>query len=135
VTTPSRLIEQATELMLAAPQVIALRVAGMMAGGTRPDAKARREYHRMGLEKVVAFEQSAMAMTLQMVRVQRQWHAEWMQQWIKMLATPWWSVNLLALASALPNPGVQRAWFGVAQRGIAPIHRRATANLRRLRKP
>ncbi len=76
----NKLMRQSAELASAAPQVIAMRLAGMLAGGLTPDAATRREYGRMGIEKLVAAHQS------------------------------------------------------FAQRGLAPVHAHATANLRRLRR-
>ncbi|HRP29208.1 MAG TPA: hypothetical protein PLG77_12335, partial [Burkholderiaceae bacterium] len=70
--TPSqRLAAQAVELSLAAPQVVAQRVARMARGGAAPSTADRREFARMGTEKVAAFWQSWFAMG--MVAWQQSW--------------------------------------------------------------
>ena len=53
-----RLAAQAVELSLAAPQVVAQRVARISRAGATPSAADRREFTRMGAEKVAAFWQS-----------------------------------------------------------------------------
>jgi hypothetical protein len=88
---------KAVELSLAAPQVIAHRTARMMAAGANPSARDRREFQRMGTEKVFAFWESMNAM----------WWAAWM--------TPWSTAKIM-------------------EKGLAPLHRRTTANARRLRR-
>ena len=88
---------KAVELSIAAPQVIAHRTARMLAAGANPDARDRREFQRMGTEKVFAFWESMNAM----------YWAAWL--------TPWSAAKIMA-------------------KGLDPVHRRATANARRLRR-
>jgi len=110
---------KAAELSIAAPQVVALRAARMLAAGVNPSARDRRELERMGTEKVFAFWESMNAMGLEMAKAQQQYALRATLQWW----TPWlnpWS----AAASATR----------VLEKGLAPVHRRAAANVRRLRK-
>ena len=91
----------------------------MLAAGVNPSARDRREFERMGTEKVLAYWESMNAMGLEMAKAQQQYALRAMLQcW-----TPWlspWS----AAASATR----------VLEKGLAPVHRRAAANVRRLRK-
>ena len=112
-----RLGRQAAELAVAAPQVIAHRLARLALAGAAPDARDRREFTRMGAEKVAAFQQS------------------WWQMGVAALAAQ----QRVALAMMSGNPArvaqaLARAGTDVAAQGLAPVSRRATANAKRLRK-
>lgn len=146
-----KLMRQSAELALAAPQVVALRLTGMLAGGLTPDVRTRGEYARMGIEKAIAAQQSLAAMSWQLFQLQQQWALHAMTQWLRVFAAPAMgtlgaqrafqavpALSWLPVAggAALGSPAVemQRALVRIAQHGLAPVHRRATANLRRLRK-
>lgn len=104
------LARQATELALAVPQVVSHRLARLALAGPLPNARDRREFHAMGQEKVHAFWQSWFAMGWAM--------AEAMQKaWIAVLQGA--RVPLLDTHAVLA-------------RGLAPVHRKATANAKRL---
>src|SRR5215471_13574882 len=111
----ARLATQAFELSMAAPQVIVHRITRLAFAGLSPSARDRREFHRMGAEKVAAFYESWNAMYLALLRAN-----------LNLALSPfqfWWSSG--------------RGWrtsMGVLDAGLAPIHRRATANARRLRR-
>ena len=116
---------QAAELAVAVPQVIAHRVTRMAIAGTSPSARDRREFHRMGAEKVAAFNESCNAMVLQVFRINQQLALSYMQS----LWFPW----------ARPGSSVQSvsrqltgAASGILGEGMAPVHRRAVANAKRL---
>jgi hypothetical protein len=117
-----KLARQTGELALAAPQVVAHRVTRMLLAGAQPSARDRREFTAMGAEKVAAFQESWMAMGMQAWRVQQQMAFAWWQA----LFTPW------ARARA---PQWPQAMMGVLGQGLAPVHRRAVANARRLGRP
>jgi hypothetical protein len=55
----ARIGTQAAELLVAAPQVVAHRLGRMALSGPRPSVNDRREFHRMGAEKVAAFGEAA----------------------------------------------------------------------------
>lgn len=145
-----KLMRQSAELALAAPQVVALRLAGMLAGGLTPDAHTRGEYARMGIEKAIAAQQSLAAMSWQLFQMQQQWALQAMTQWMRVFTAPAMGIGAqhafqalpalswlpAASGAALSSPAVemQRALVRIAQHGLAPVHRHATANLRRLRK-
>lgn len=109
------------ELWLATPQVMAMRISRMMAAGHKPTAKDRAEMRRMGNEKLVAFSQS--------------WLAMCMSWWLMPLRlAPAFAQSLAA--GPRSHGGLQQAmtrasnaWLSA---GIAPVHRTAVANVRRL---
>jgi hypothetical protein len=116
------------ELSLATPHVVAQRVARMVAAGPVPSARDQQEFQRMGDEKIVAFQQS--------------WMAMWVQAWqiqVEMLRA-----FTVAGAQALAR-GEVAAWVPLLDSasvgatrmltaGLAPVHRSAVANSRRLAK-
>jgi hypothetical protein len=104
------LARQATELAIAVPQVVAHRLTRMAMAGPMPNARDRREFHTMGQEKVHAFWQSWFAMGWAMTQAVQ-------QAWIAALQGA--RVPLLDAEAILST-------------GMGPVHRKATANARRL---
>ena len=120
------------ELSFAAPAVIALRSARMIAAGTTPTAADRREMSRMVSEKVGAFSESWAAMAARQQRAQ-------IDAWMQFMRVCWtsWFAGPMAFASLVGAPRaaqrrMRRAQTAVLASGLAPLHRVATANLRRL---
>lgn len=109
---PARLSRQASELAIAVPQVVAHRLGRLALAGPWPNARDQREFHTMGQEKVHAFWQSWFAMGWAMMEAAQ-------KSWIAMLQ-----------GARVPLVDVHH----VMARGMAPVHRKATANARRLRK-
>jgi hypothetical protein len=91
----------------------------MLAAGMNPSAGDRREFQRMGTEKVLAFWESMNVMGLEMAKAQQQYALLALRQWWSPWLSPW-----SAAASA----------SRVLEKGLGPVHRRASANVRRLRK-
>jgi hypothetical protein len=122
-----KLAEQAVGLSLAAPQVVAHRLARMAASSSTPSARDRREFTLMGVEKVAAFYESWAAMGLAAFTAQQ-----------AMLQSMWRSAALLPLglsrpASLLPTPAALTAHtVRVVSQGLAPVHKRAAGNAKRL---
>jgi hypothetical protein len=106
----TRLARQTTELALAVPQVVAHRLTRMALAGTSPSERDRREFHGMGQEKVIAFWQSCFAMGWALVQASQ-------LAWVSMLR-----------GARVPALDTQR----ILSQGLAPVHKRATANARRL---
>ena len=106
----TRLARQATELAVAVPQVVAHRLTRMALAGANPNARDRREFHAMGQEKLAAFWQSWFAMGWAMVEASQ-------LAWVALLQ-----------GARMPALDVH----GILSRGLAPVHRRATSNARRL---
>jgi hypothetical protein len=109
---------QAAELAFAVPQVIAHRLTRMALAGHAPSARDRREFHRMGAEKLEAFYESWMAMAM------HAWGAQnslWQSLWL-----PWLG------GAALPSSFFSGFTHSMLGKGMAPVHRRAVANAKRL---
>ena len=116
---------QAAELAVAVPQVVAHRVARMAMAGPALSSRDRIEFQRMGNEKTVALWASWNAMALQMMRAN--------QLFMASLMRASWSVWLTGkVPTGLGAPELQRVALGVMAKGLAPVHRTAVANARRL---
>jgi hypothetical protein len=122
-----RLAAQSVELAFAAPQVVMHRLARMASAGASPSARDRREFTRMGSEKVLAFYQSGAAFWSQVWRMQLQWSQSLM------------AIGLALMFGARPRGPSSRAVRNAAARlasaGLAPLHVTAVANARRLGRP
>jgi hypothetical protein len=125
----ARLGTQASELMLAAPQVVAHRLGRMARAGHRPSAKDQREFHRMGAEKLAAFGEAWQAMTLQMLKSNQQLAAS-------MMRSAWPGAALRGGSTGAPLAQAAAQWqqaaLDILGQGIRPVHRRAVANAKRL---
>lgn len=120
----TRLARQATDLSLAVPHVIGHRVLRMAAAGANPSARDRREFARMGNEKVLAF--------------WRSWAAMWMQGWKVQVAF----AQTVAATAWAPLLGGRRTMnvpllatetaARILSAGIAPVRAAAVANSKRL---
>ena len=135
------------EMMLASAQVIAHRTCRMALAGPAPNARDRREFALMGLEKIEAGAQSAQAMAAHMVSMSQPWDALAFRHLLRNSAafmslassrTPsQWISRQEALARALGQSAVRMADVSkdatkLAHRGLKPIHAKATTNARRL---
>ena len=117
---------QALELAWAVPQVVAHRVTRLATSGPQPSARDRQEFQRMGSEKLAAFSEAAQAV------VQQAWLAQ--ARFAMTALQPWWApwapqahqASLAAPARYLQDLAA------LPGQGLAPVHRRATANARRL---
>lgn len=125
----ARLRTQTTEMLFAAPQVVALRLGRMALAGLKPSPQDQREFHRMSDEKIAAFGEAWRAMTLQMLKSNQQLAAS-------MMRSAWPAAPLRRDAKPVPLSRVAAQWEGAALdilgQGIRPVHRRAVANAKRL---
>jgi hypothetical protein len=119
------LAAQTVALGIAAPQVIAHRMARMAAAGTSPSVTDRAEFHRMGIEKVAAANEAWAAMATQAVMENQKIALNLMQS----LWFPWMRATPKSFARQL-----HRAGTNILGEGIAPVRRRAVANAKRLRR-
>jgi len=94
----------------------------MALAGAQPNARDRREFQRMGTEKVGAFYESWAAMYGQMIRIQLEAAAT-------ILRFAWFPRTRSA---SLPRVDVARTALTVLGKGMAPVRRRAVANAKRL---
>jgi hypothetical protein len=102
---------QLAELGVAVPQVVAHRVARLALAGPLPNARDSAEFTGMVWEKQLAFSQAFVGMAAEAVR--------WNQQW----ALSWFGG---------PRPDVAQGVGAVFSKGLAPVHRKAVSNARRL---
>jgi len=112
---------QSIQLGIAVPQVIAHRVARIALAGGSPSARDRKELHRMGVEKITAFNEAWRAMAAQAFLENQKMALSVMQSfWF-----PW--VRPKSASRQLSN-----AALGILGKGMAPVRRRAVANAKRL---
>jgi hypothetical protein len=139
----TRSVTKMVELAVAAPQVIAARSARMLAAGANPGAADRMEFSKMCSEKGAAFWESLFAMGMHMVRMNQEYARSAAMQWWRLWTTPWWlssipwktpsSRSVVPAVTLLPSEKQRkRAVSRLVDAGLAPIHKRATANARRL---
>ncbi len=115
----------------AAPQVIAHRTQRMLRSGPFPAAVDRDEFRRMFDEKAEAWFESTLRMS-----------GEVWKQWFEIATStmqPWWMAPTASSHAARWRSvwcGAARRWMSsaphIARVGLGPVHRRATANARRL---
>ncbi len=122
-----KLANQALGLSMAAPLVVAHRVGRMVAAGSKPNARDRKEFNLMGAEKMAAFYESWAAMGIAAMKSQQQMAAS---MWRAAVMAPW---TMARPASLLPNSNtLARHALTVMSQGLAPVHRRAVGNAKRL---
>jgi len=122
------------EIGWAAPQVIAHRTQRMLRSGPFPGDVDRAEFRRMVDEKGEAWLESTLLMSAELWKV---WFAI-----AEASMRPWWLASTWPLRAAAwrsPHTGAARRWAKsaphIAYVGLGPVHRRATANARRLARP
>ena len=119
------MVTQAVELAFAVPQVVAHRVARMAIAGPTLSERDRQEFQRMGGEKTAAFSESWNAMTLQALHAHQALAASFFRAF--------WSPSLKGRPSASAVAArLQSAALDVLGKGMAPVHRKAVANAKRL---
>ena len=114
------------ELAVAVPQVVAHRVTRMAIAGPTPSARDRKEFERMVAEKKVAFTQAWQAMASEAVLANQ----ALAQSALRTIWTPTnWGKPAVADEFARQ---LQGATLGVLGKGLAPVHRKAISNAKRL---
>jgi hypothetical protein len=114
-------------LAVAAPEVVAHRMLRMWLAGGNWSQRDRAELHRMSAEKVAAFYESWNAMFLEMFRANIEFTLSCMGWW------PWSAASSKRFPAQLSAHG-QRTIAAMLGAGIAPVRRRAVANVKRLRR-
>jgi hypothetical protein len=114
------------ELALAVPQVVAHRLLRMAQAGPHLSARDRKEFARMIAEKHSAFGESWNAMAVQSLQSHRALAAT--------LASAAFKPSAARASAARPALAaqLQQAALAVLGKGLAPVHRRAVANAKRL---
>lgn len=116
------LSRQAVELAVAVPQVVARRLTRLALAGPKPSARDRREFQRMGAEKVTAFAESWSAMASEAARCS--------QAVSRSLLSALFMPSPMARSKALRQ--TRQATTEILRRGLSPVHGRAVANAKRL---
>ena len=135
------------EMLMASAQVVQQRTQRMAAAGVSPSVRDRREFSRMGREKVDAAADSALAVATQWAGASANVNARAATQMLTGI-----SALMSVLASRTPVQYLQRqekllramthsamtasqlsaSGARLAQRALKPVHARATANAKRL---
>ena len=116
------LAAKSAQLAFVVPQVLAHRFARMALAGASPSERDRKEFQRMGAEKTAVFAQSWNAMAMQAFVANQELAASFLRSF--------WSPRAPS-ASAIAAQW-QNAALGVMVKGMAPVHRKAVANAKRL---
>ena len=119
------LARKAAELAIAAPQVVAHRVTRLALSGPALSERDRKEFHAMGAEKAEAFSQAWNAMFAQAARSNQSLASAW----LRALVSPPGKGAATATHLAAQWQG---AALSVLGKGMAPVHRKAVSNARRL---
>ena len=115
---------QAAELAVATPQVIAHRLTRLTLAGPAPSARDRREFQRMGTEKAAAFAESWNAMARQTLDANQTLASSFLRAF--------WSPARAQASAKSAARQAGRAVTAIVRAGLAPVHRRAVANAKRL---
>jgi hypothetical protein len=137
------------EMMMASAQVIDHRTRRMAAAGSRPSASDRREFALMGQEKIEAAAKSAQGMATHMMTMDPFLGARAVQQSLAAARAMMSLAGSRTLSRAIARQArlvramtqsastasrISGSSARLAQRGLTPIHARATANAKRLGK-
>lgn len=118
-----RLGRQVAEINAVVPGIVSHRLMRLAWAGAMPSHSDRTELSRMSSEKWQAASQSAVAMTAFAMQQQMAMAQSFMQA----MWAPWMGMSHSSIPATNPVAGMLSA-------GLAPYHRIATANARRLRK-
>jgi hypothetical protein len=119
------LATKAAELAFAVPQVVAHRVTRMALSSPKLSPRDRKEFERMVAEKNVAFAESWKAMAAQAALSNQALAASFFRSFIAV------SRGKKPSAAATAHQ-IHQAALGVLGKGLAPVHRKAVANAKRL---
>jgi hypothetical protein len=114
------------ELALSVPQVFAHRITRMALAGPHLSDRDRKEFQIMLNEKHAAFAQAWSNMAMHAFQTNQAFTASM----IPFFFTPFSYMRAAASAAA----HAQNAAIGMLGKGLAPIHRKAVSNARRLAK-
>ena len=119
----SSAVSKVADIAVAAPQVIAHRVTRMALAGPVPDARDRKEFATMVLEKQWAFAQSCVAWNTAVL--------SWQMQWLRACMSGNYAGALSRMFTPLP---LAAAGEKAMAQALEPVRRKAVANAKRLAK-
>ena len=111
------------EMMLASAAVIHHRTQRMARAGLVPNSRDRREFTRMGTEKMDAARESMQAMMLHLQAEAFVQQQRALVQWMR-------GAPLLGL----PSDTMLGSIAALTRKGLHPVHARAVSNAKRLRR-
>jgi hypothetical protein len=127
-TGKSKLVAlKSMELAMAVPQVVAHRVTRMALAGPKLSDRDHKEFQMMVIEKHAAFLQAWSDMAIQALRANQDLTASLLGLFFAPFSSRKPSVASVAAR-------VQSAAIDVIGKGLAPVHRKAVSNARRLAK-
>ena len=116
------------EMLVGSAEVIARRTHRIARAGLTPNARDRREFSMMGMEKEEAATESAQAMIAhayaEAIRHQQQMMGAWMRGAF--------SGNIAGLSVVTNGNAMMAGAVAIVHKGLRPIHSRAASNARRL---
>jgi len=116
---------KSAELAWAVPQVMAHRLARMSVAGASPSPRDKREFERMHTEKTAAFAESWLAMASATMLAHQSLAMTALQSF--------WSAPLGSRRHAqAARRRARQSALDIMGRGLAPVHRTAVANAKRL---
>lgn len=128
MTTPKfeRLAAQTSDIATASPQVIAARLHRMALAGVNPSSKDLREFYGMGAEKILAVQQSCMAMSIELTKAH--------QRRVMSLFTSKSMSAKRRVAKLLSPADMYRTTMDVMNQGLTPFRTKVVANAKRLKR-
>ncbi len=119
------LVAKSAELAFAVPQVVAHRMTRMAMAGASPSERDQKEFALMVAEKNDAFNESWSAMAAQALSANQALASSFVKSF--------WSLSAGRKPSAQAVVAqLQSATLEVLGKGMAPVHRKAVANAKRL---
>lgn len=117
------LVTMSAQLALAVPQVVAHRLIRLAMASPVPSERDRKEFKLMSEEKAAAFSESLKDMAIEAARANL--------ALTRSFLLPFWLPSLKREPFAVVTQ-MQTAVLDVLGKGLAPVHRGAVANARRL---
>ncbi len=124
--------QKAMELMIATPVVVAHRVTRMLTAGATPSARDKTEFELMGAEKTDAFMESWTAVGNTMLRSNQRMAQSMFQAWFDPRTYFTLATGKIPGAFTPSWSRVSRDAMDVSLNALAPVHRRAVSNAKRL---
>ncbi len=123
--SPASLAVKAAQLSAAVPQVVAHRVTRMALAGATLSPRDQKEFALMVAEKQAAFTEAFTDMALEAMRAHHSITTSWLKSVGPGAVVGWQAPTAIGVQ-------IQDAMVGVLEKGMAPIHRKAVANAKRL---
>jgi hypothetical protein len=124
--TSLSIAKQSAEMAFAVPQVIAHRLTRMALAGPVLSSRDQKEFQNMVAEKQAAFTQAWSAMAAESIRVNQAMAMSMFGAFLNPFSR--------GKSSSKIATDLQTAAMGVFSKGLAPVHKKAVSNAKRLAK-